>query len=523
MFRCFLLCFSAILLVSCGNGKGKAEAENSDQLPDSAEIELPKIVERLPDTMYHSAKSVWYKIDEADTAVSGKLNSLQNLYCSSSTFTFRKGEMRQADFGGRLDSVPTRFRVDWKVITENDTTDTVFGPWGGGTGWTGQPLYVEWPDTLVKKLKNAGAVLPAFNKNEIMVGSLCGKVYFLNPADGKFTREPIAVGNPIKGTPSVDPTLNGNLYVGQGVPGRRPFGAVAIDLFTNEIFDFFKEDPKALRRWGAYDSSPVRVGQFLFRPGENGSVYKFVAQPAKLSLHSVLRYTVNGAAPGIESSMAVYANYGFVADNHGNVLAINLDTMVPVWHYSLGDDTDATPVVAVEDGVPYLYVGCEIDRQQRGHAVFAKLRAVDGTEVWKIEPEGFRFDKDKKHFDGGFYATPLLGSGNCENIIFANMVKNTRGQNGVFMAINRADGNIVYEIPLKSYAWSSPVGFVTPQGKMLVATGDCVGNLYLIDGEKGEILFSERIGGNFESSPLVIGNSLVVGSRGNGIYKVTLE
>lgn len=509
------------LIIACGGG-GETAATDADS---AAAVPVPEPEPaRLPDTAYASAADVKYVVEVLDTTVTARLSTLRDLYDrKGSIMTFRKGPFRQADFGGTLDTVPTRLKVDWSFDTDTDRADTVFGPWGGGTGWTGQPLYIEWPDSLARKLVDAGAVNSNFKGTEVIVGSLCGSVYFLNPDNGKETRKAINAGNPLKGTVSFDPLFNGLLYVGQGTPARRPFGAVTIDLFNNELVHFLKEDGKAYRHWGAFDSSALRVGQFVFRPAENGSLYKFVVENGEPRLHSVMRYKVNGAAPGIESSMAAFANYGYLADNHGNVLAVNLDNLQPVWRYNLGDDTDATPVVEVEDGIPYVYVGCEIDRVARGHAVFAKLNGLTGQEVWKNEPAGQRREDGKKHFDGGFYASPLLGRGDCSDLIFTNMVKNTSGSNGVFMAINRNDGKTVYELPLKFYAWSSPVGFLTKDGKQIVVTADCSGNVYIIDAKNGKIITSSHIGCNFESSPAVSANSLFVGSRSNGIYKITLE
>ncbi len=197
--------------------------------------------------------------------------------------------------------------------------------------------------------------------------------------------------------------------------------------------------------------------------------------------------------------------------------------MKPVWAYKLGDDTDATPVLAVEDGIPYLYVGCEIDLQDAGSAKFVKLNALNGKEVWRTMIEGKRMNIGKKHFDGGFYSSALLGSGDAEGLVFANCVKNTKGQNGAFVAMDRKTGNIVYETPLKYYAWSSPVGFLNEADRMFVVTGDCTGNMYIINAKDGKIITSKAIGNNFESSPVVIGNSLVVGSRGNAIFKISLK
>ena len=54
---------------------------------------------------------------------------------------------------------------------------------------------------------------------------------------------------------------------------------------------------------------------------------------------------------------------------------------------------------------------------------------------------------------------------------------------------------------------------------MYVFTGDVVGNAYLIDAETGRIIFRRTMANNFESSPVVVDNSVVVGSRGREIYR----
>lgn len=518
----FTLGFLAISMLSCG-GNSNSKGDDSTSVNEKDSINKEDNI-HLPDTIFESVNAVDYKIQMVDSAISGQINNLKDLYADTpGAFTFRKGSKRNADFGGRITGTPSDLELVWTYKTHEDYTPTKLGSWGGGTGWTGQPLYVEWPDSVLSKMKQKQAVLPNFSGKEIMVGSLCGEICFIDFETGTNSREPIPVQNPIKGTISLDPTLNGNLYVGQGVPKVRPFGALGIDLFTNQIFDFFPEDSKALRNWGAYDSSAIRVGQFLYRPAENGGVYKFLVEPGKLTLHSVLRYRVKGAAPGIESSMAVYKNYGFVADNHGNIMAINLDNMTPVWHFALGDDTDATPVLEIENGVPYLYVGNEIDLIKSGESRFVKLNGLNGSVAWETKLAGRLYSIGNKHFDGGYYGTALLGNGNCKDMIFANFVENEHGQNGYFMAMKKSNGEIVYKTPLNRYAWSSPVGFLNENEEMYVVTGDCAGNLYLIKGIDGQIITSKPVGNNFESSPVVVGDCFVVGSRGNSIFKMRVK
>lgn len=516
----FLAAATAIVaLTGCSKGSSQSEIAQSDV---AAEPEQ-EVLTMLPDTTYQSAEAVKFNIELIDS-VNGELNSLADPYASTpGAFTFRKGQLRQADFGGHVKGTPSDIVVDWTFQTDLDYRETSVGTWGGGTGWTGQPVLVEWPDSLMERMKAAEGVLAGFGQQELIFGSLASKVYFVNYQTGQASRSPIGVDNPIKGSVSLDPSLNGNLYVGHGVPAVRPFGALVIDLFAHKIVQVTPEDPKAPRRWGAYDSSAIRAGQFLFRPGENGRIYKFTVAPGELKLHSALSYTVDGMGPGIESSMAVYRNYGYTADNAGNLLCINLNTLKPVWLYRLGDDSDATPVISVEDGVPYIYAGSEIDRQGVGTARFAKVNGLTGEPVWEQRIEGRRYDIESKHFDGGFYATPLLGSGNCSNLIFANCVINLKGQNGEMIAFDRETGNISYRLPLKYYGWSSPVSFLNENNEMFIVNFDCSGYAYLIDAVKGSVITSKLVGANFESSAVVKDNTLVIGSRGNSVMRLSIK
>lgn len=526
MRKTVLLLFTAALFAAChsGNNKSWDSILDCDSL-SSIETSLIE-PERLGDTVYESAKSIDYKIIVEDTLISGELTSLRDLYeATPGGFTFRKGSLRQGDFGGKVDKYPSDIRIDWTFKTAESFSETNLGKWGGGTGWSGQPVYVEWPDSLLKKMKDSGAVFPDFTGKEIIFGSLCGNLYFVDQTTGQPSRKEIGGKNPVKGSISLDPTLNGNLYVGEGVAVERPWGVYMVDLFTNHKEFLIPEDPKAWRHWGAFDSSSLRVGQFQFFPAENGSIYKYYVGEGIPKLHSVLRYRINGAAPGIESSMAAYSNYGIVCDNHGNIIALNLDNLKPIWLYNIGDDTDATPVIAQEEGGEMvIYVGCEIDRQGvDGIANFVKIALKNGKEIWKSQLPGKRFDINDKHFDGGYYASPLIGTGNCKDRIYALCVRNTKGQNGELVAFERSSGRILFQTPLKHYAWSSPVAFLTPDGRMVLFVADCRGNVYLIDGQKGDIIMTKQVGANFESSPVVMNNSLVVGSRGNSIFKLTLE
>ena len=507
-----------MLFASCGKVNVPLGAADSDTV----------IVELQPfaDTAYASASNVDYDIYVADTTDDGRLSSTENLYDGTNGwFTFRGNPMRNADYGGKVKGTPSRVVVDWKFVTAFDGSQTSMGTWGGGTGWTGQPLYAHWTqEQMAMWRKTSPALTENFGDEEIIVSSLCGRVYFLNYKTGLESRSSIDVTNPIKGTCSLDPTMNGNLYVGQGIPKVAPMGQVAISLKEHKRTFFSGRDARAQRSWGAFDSSPVAVGGYLFWPGENGTIYKYKVCDTTITLHSALRYRCHGAAPGVENSICIYNNYGWFGDNHGNIICIELNTMRPVWHYDNHDDIDGTIVCEVEDGVPYIYSGCEVDKQgDLGTCYMVKLNGLNGELVWEQQIPCKKLNLGGKHFDGGLYCTPLIGKGDCDGMIFANICQRNTSSNADFTAFDKKTGEVIYRTALNTFAWSSPVAFYNEKNQMFVFTGDSSGNAYLIEAKTGKILFKEHMVNNFESSPVVIGNSLVVGSRGQEIYRFSIQ
>lgn len=504
----FLAIAALLFYTACtSNSKTHTESATENSMEDSTEVIVEKATIPLPDTAYSSVEKIHYDIETKDSS-DLTLASLESLYDGDDVLTFRKTLLRNANFGGALKGTPSTIDTAWVFNTYYNTEQTKYGIWGGGSGWTGQPLFNK-------------------KKNEVIVGSLCGRVYFIDYTTGKATRNAVDVTNTIKGTPSLDPLLD-NLYVGQGVPNHEPFGSLTIDLKKNKVTDFFGRDPKARRGWNAFDSSPVVVGGFLFWPGENGCLYKFRRSQGSLHLAAALRYTINGSAPGIENSLCVYRNYGFFGDNHGNVLAVNLNTMKPVWCYDNHDDIDGSIVCKVEDDIPYIYCGCEVDKQgDQGICHLVKLNGLNGERIWELEIPCNRFEQGAKKLDGGMYCTPLLGQGDSGNLLFANICRNGGDGKGrasaEMIAVDIHTGKIAHSTRLNQFAWSSPVGFLNERKEMYIFTGDSGGMTYLIRAKTGEVIFKKRFAHNFESSPLVIGNTAIVGSRQNGIYKFVIR
>lgn len=495
---------------------------NLDSIP---EVEVEP--EPLSATPLPSASQITYEIIRHDSTVNGQLTSLRDLYKNApGKFTFRGGPNRDADFGGTVKGRPSKIVRRWVFETDFDNKPTKMGTWGGGSGWTGQPLYVEWPDSVRRLFTREKSALTGDSvpRQEVMVGSLASRVYFLDFNTGKPTREPLDTHNPVKGTISLDPQLNGNLYVGQGVPHGAEFGRLAFNLFDHSETLFHDVDRKSWVRWQGNDSSPIVVGGYLFYPCENGSIYKYYIENGTIRLHTTLRWKAGKAAAGMENSLCVYRNYGYIGNNRGDIMCFELNTMTPIWYYDNHDDIDASIVCEVEDSIPYLYCGCEVDQQgDSGKGYFVKLNGLTGECVWENAIPCNKLNLGGKHFDGGFYSTALLGHGNCEDLIFSCVCQREGAKKAEFTAFKKQTGEVVYRVPLTTWAWSSPVAFYNENDELFVFTGDTGGNAFLIEGRTGEVLFHEHLVNNFESSPVVVGNEMVVGSRGQEIHKFAVE
>ena len=515
---------TAVAIMTACTGRGTGNTSDTDSTVIEPEIPIEQLF--LPDTAYASVEVVKFVVEDEDS-VAAPLKDLDDRYAGKeSVYVFRKDLRRDADYGGKVKGTPREVEIAWAFETAYDTTHTRFGTWGGGSGWTGQPLYVKWTDDQQALFKKSSSGLTAdFGPEEIIVGSLCGKGYFINYQTGKASRQPLDLGNVVKGTIGLDPEYY-NLYVGQGVPRQAgPFGHQVFDLLKHERTFFFGPDPKAWRGWNAFDSNSIVAGGYLFWCGENGSVYKYERSQGTLRRVSVMRYRVGGVAPGIESSLCVYRNYGYFSDNRGNVICINLNTMKPVWYYNNHDDSDGTMVCREEGGAPYLYTACEVDKQgDSGICHFIKLNGLNGERVWETNIPCRRINLPGKTLDGGMYASPLIGSGDCQDMIFANICRNGASKSaGELTAFSTKDGKILYTVPYGQFAWSSPVAFHNEKNEMFIFAGDASGIIRIIRGKTGEVVCKKVVGSNFESSPVVIGNTAVVGCRGNKIYKFVIK
>lgn len=441
-----------------------------------------------------------------------------------SIFCFRGNHERNISSRGNVVGTPVRLELDWKFTTDYDDTESQYGIWGGGTGWTGQPLVVKWSEEQKKRLgiQNQDFIMNE-NALEVIIGSLCGNIYFLDFNTGDSTRSCLKIEGPIKGTPSVDPRKNGLLYVGQGIQRNGKFGAYIFDMFTGREIQFIPGyDRTAYIGWGAFDSNPLIDHQTgtAFWPAENGQIYTVHSDKNKVPyVFRKYRYkTEITRRNGIESSMAAIDNYGFYADNDGNLVCIDLITMEPQWHTNNYDDTDASIVLDKELNQTFLYVGNEVDK--RGDSALSSLRkinAVNGKEVWNVNRSCFGYPVMNKTNSGGMLATPIVGKKNSNDLVIGLFSRVNKQHKGELVAIDKHTGKERYQFKMDAYSWASPVDFYDEKGNMYLFFTDVWGTLYLLEGATGKLIYKEKIGSTIESTPIIVNDRIIVGTRGRKI------
>ncbi|MHB1485403.1 MAG: outer membrane protein assembly factor BamB family protein [Saccharofermentanales bacterium] len=417
-----------------------------------------------------------------------------------------------------------------------------------GTGWTGQPIIVRWPDD-VKNMMNIYASKKAKSDLvEVISATMDGNIYFYDLEDGKATRPPINIKVPIKGTPAIDPRGYPILYVGQGdyaAPGKekQPMGMRIFNLIDQSMLYLINGDDKMAFRtdWGACDSSPVidAKSDTLIWGSENGVIYTaklntiFDKETKKVTINPVfanLRYkAATTSLLGIECSPSFYGQYMYFSDNSGTLSCIDLKTMKHAWIKQLDDDTDVTPVISVEEGGVYIYIGTEVDFQRKftgnyvGDAYIYKIDAMTGETIWRNSYKCWTKNDEKNvgnDINGGVIGTPVVGKNNINNLVaFSFCMTNGIYSGNTLAAFDKETGELIWSYKSSYYGWSSPVDIYDKNGNAYLIFPDSQSNMYILDGQTGAELSVGKItmaggeGGTVESSAAIYNDTLVIGTR----------
>lgn len=411
------------------------------------------------------------------------------------------------------------------------------GIYWSGSGWTGQPLIVKWPEAT---RKNISAMYDWAREKEglveVIYATLDGHVYFYELTSGEYTRDPLNLGFNYKGAGALDPRGYPILYVGSGVDSVNGRSRVkVVNLIDNSVmFEFGHNETFANRGWHMFDSSPLVSAETdqLIYPGENGILYiihlntKYNEQTGELSVDpdNIVKWKYNGVRSGsrywlgVESSAAIINNYIFLADNGGNLMCLDLNTLKLVWVQDVLDDTNCSPVVDVEDGHPYIYISTSFHYGWRSYSTaeipIFKIDAETGEIVWRTDYTCYTV----QDLSGGVQGTIAVGKNKLSDMIFVPVARTPGASSGTLAALKKDTGEVVWEKETSMYSWSSPVDFYDADGNGYLLYCNSGFNMFLIDGKTGEQLDYMNLGGNIEASPAMYGNYAVVGTRAMRTY-----
>lgn len=449
--------------------------------------------------------------------------------------TFRGDNFRSgAAYGTAAVSSKTLTKAWSKSTSGLSDTDGIY--WSG-SGWTGQPLIVKWPEAT---RKNISAMYDWAREKEglveVIYATLDGHVYFYELTSGEYTREPLNLGFNYKGAGALDPRGYPILYVGSGVDSVNGRSRVkVVNLIDNSVmFEFGHNETFANRGWHMFDSSPLVSAETdqLIYPGENGILYiihlntKYNEQTGELSVDpdNIVKWKYNGVRSGsrywlgVESSAAIINNYIFLADNGGNLMCLDLNTLELVWVQDVLDDTNCSPVVDVEDGHPYIYISTSFHYGWRSYSTAAipifKIDAETGEIVWRTDYTCYTV----QDLSGGVQGTIAVGKNKLSDMIFVPIARTPGASSGTLAALKKDTGEVVWEKETSMYSWSSPVDFYDADGNGYLLYCNSGFNMFLIDGKTGELLDYMNLGGNIEASPAMYGNYAVVGTRAMRTY-----
>lgn len=449
--------------------------------------------------------------------------------------TFRGDNFRSgAAYGTAAVSSKTLTKAWSKSTSGLSDSDGIY--WSG-SGWTGQPLIVKWPEAT---RKNISAMYDWAREKEglveVIYATLDGHVYFYELTSGEYTREPLNLGFNYKGAGALDPRGYPILYVGSGVDSVNGRSRVkVVNLIDNSVmFEFGHNETFANRGWHMFDSSPLVSAETdqLIYPGENGILYiihlntKYNEQTGELSVDpdNIVKWKYNGVRSGsrywlgVESSAAIINNYIFLADNGGNLMCLDLNTLELVWVQDVLDDTNCSPVVDVEDGHPYIYISTSFHYGWRSYSTAAipifKIDAETGEIVWRTDYTCYTV----QDLSGGVQGTIAVGKNKLSDMIFVPIARTPGASSGTLAALKKDTGEVIWEKETSMYSWSSPVDFYDADGNGYLLYCNSGFNMFLIDGKTGEQLDYMNLGGNIEASPAMYGNYAVVGTRAMRTY-----
>ena len=476
---------------------------------------------------YHATSDIEFQTGDEYTDVEGIVTFRGNSFRDTAAY----GHTIMKDF--RLKDL---WNKDTGSLSSGDTAWT-------GSGWTGQPLMMKWPKEIKAHMNMYEEAQNDDNLVEVIYACMDGYVYFLNLRTGEATRDPLFLGFTFKGAGALDPRGYPILYVGAGYNNNEGTARVFVVnlLDCSVMYTFGDNDEFSLRGSLSFFDGSALVDEetdTLIYPGENGILYlihlntQYDPEAGTLSISpdQTVKWRYYGTRSstesfwvGMEDSAAIYKGYLFIADNGGNFMCLNLNTLELVWVQDVLDDSNSTPVLSIEDNHLYVYVSTSFRLGWRSYDSATipvwKIDAETGEIIWHTDYECYTDDG----VSGGVQSTIASGRNSLSDYIYVTVSKTGDNASGVLACLDKKTGNKVWEHN-SAYAWSSPVCVYTKDGTGKVLYCTSAGDMHLLDGVTGEVHDTLSISeGVIEASPAVYGSYAVVGTRDCKIWGIQLQ
>ncbi len=458
--------------------------------------------------------------------------------------TFRGNNYRNSTTYGTANVEAEQIENIW-----TKSTSTLPGSSWSGSGWTGQPLIVKWPESTRKLMNLYPDAKSKEGLVEVIYATLDGHIYFMDLENGMETRDPINIGMCFKGAGSLDPRGYPLMYVGSGdeTGGKRPRMYVISLIDGSVLFEYGHEEGDLTFRtdnnnWCAFDSAPLvhAATDTLIWPGESGILYTMKLNTAyntengTISINPddmvITRYRTQRSGPnkywyGYEASAVIVQNYLYISENGGMFFCIDLNTMELVWAQDTKDDSNCTPVFEwISEEEAYIYTAPSLhwtrSDTMEGKISLYKLNALTGEIIWEVPYDVHTIDG----VSGGVQSTPLLGKPGTalEGLVIFSVARTPNVYTGIMVALDTETGEEVWTLPMNNYAWSSPVAVYEPDGNGYVIVCDSGGYMMLVSAD-GELLYTIGLGGNIEATPAVYEDMIVVGTRVESICGIKIK
>ena len=373
-----------------------------------------------------------------------------------------------------------------------------------GMGWTGQPAVWERPDGVT----------------ELIFGAYDSAVHFVDAETGQDLRPEFPTGDIIKGSVSLDPDGFPLLYFGSRDNQLRILAldreepTVLWSMDANEVNGIWNDD---------WDSNPAIVDDIMYEGGENGWFFAIqlnrgydaegnvVVDPVKLVQEPGYNEALlanSGRNVSIESSVLVFDERVYFSNSGGRIVGMDVSDVrngnAPiVFDYYAGGDIDAT-MVADAEGM--IYVSIEHEPSQMSAAEIERNLAVG--QLIKLnpysdgDPRVWGLDLTAGSSDAGSWSTPAVRNG----VVYVNT------HQGSLIAVDAADGTLLWQDEVGFHSWSSPA---IVDDTLVAAT--CLGDVRaysLADPRAPAMDWSLSLGeACLEATPVVWEDTIYLGSR----------